>query len=240
VNSGVLSLLKPYANWVVIVLLVAGLFSALIAKDIAFPLFLIAAAICLAVARNWQAIKEFDLWAFDEWVRTRVDAIGVRDWQAPYHAVETYCNPTVVAARNEAAAKMNTIMMELVKDEGRAFGNPTEATGFLRRSETAAGVSAKRHADYDQAQVRFNQCNVALARELVSYLARGHLIAKGLLMQKDMAKSERIIPTSRWRVMGIDIAKAEAHGQGWSYTGVIIGRKPVSAKSAQPSARTKP
>ena len=227
-----MNLIKAYVNWAALVLLVAGVFIALIASTPAIPLSLIGAAICLAVLRNWQAIKEFDVWALDEWIRTRLDAIGVRDWQAPYHAAELYCNQAVVTARNDAAAMMNTIMMELVKDEGRAFGNTAES-GYSRRADTFSNASTRRHADYDQAQVKFNQCNAALARELHGYLVHGHLIAKGLLMQKDVAKSERIIPTSRWRVMGLDIAKAEASGPGWSYSGIVIGRKLTPAKKPQ-------
>ena len=236
--AGFTNLIKAYANWLVLILLAAGIFSALIANTVAFPLILIVAAVGLAAFRYWAAIREFDLWAFDEWVRTRLDSIGVHDWQAPYHAAESYCNPTLVTARNDAAAKMNSIMMELVKDEGRAFGGPTDTTGYSRRLDSFSSASATRHADYDLAQVRFNQCNVALARELLVRLARGDLIAKGLLMQKDVAKSERIIPTSRWRVMGLDIAKAEASGPGWSYTGVVIGKKPIPAKKLEP-ARTR-
>jgi hypothetical protein len=239
VNSGFLNLAKGYVNWLALALLVAGLFSGLIANNAIFSLSLVAVAICLTTWRNWQAIKEFDMWALDEWIRTRLDAIGVRDWQSPYHAAESYCDPKIVTARNDAAAKMNSIMMELVKDDGRAFGATSEGASFLRRSDAPSSTSAPRHTDYDRAQVIFNQCNTTLARELVGYLAAGHLIAKGLLMQKDVAKSERIIPTSHWRVMGLDIAKAHAHGPGWSYTGIVIGRKPAPVKEPEPSSRQK-
>ena len=225
--TGLFNLIRVYVNWVALVLLAAGLFTAVIARSPAVPLGLIGAAICIAAIRNWEAIRDFDVWALDEWMRARVDAIGVRDWQAPYHAAEIYCNQNVVRARNDAATTMNVIMMELVKDEGRPVFSRADAT-HLRGSD-----SSRRHADYDEAQTRFNQCNATLARELRGFLVHGHLMAKGLLMQKDVAKSERIIPTARWRIMNLDIAKAEAWGAGWSYSGVVIGRKPMPERKPQ-------
>jgi hypothetical protein len=227
VKSHLAMWIKAYANWAAAVLFVAALFTSLVANSFVVPLVLFALTIALVSYGNWTAIRTFDIWAFDEWFRTRLDAIGTRDWQAPYQAAETYCSVPVVMARNEAAASMNTIMMELVKDGGSPLNSSTLPT--------------RRHADYDTAQVRFNHCNSVLGRELVAYLAQGHLIAKGLLVQDDIAKSERIIPTSRWRVLSLDLAKADASGQGWHYTGVVIGKRPAKPQpqKAPPGQQTK-
>jgi hypothetical protein len=65
---------------------------------------------------------------------------------------------------------------------------------------------------------------------------RGDLLAKGLPTRDDVALSERIIPTSRWRVMSLDIAKAQATGLGWHYTGIVVGKRPKIRKTAKPSA----
>src|SRR5665647_69167 len=50
----------------------------------------------------------------------------------------------------------------------------------------------------------------------------------------DVAQSERIIPTSRWRVMSLDIAKAQASGLGWHYTGIVVGKRPKARETAKP------
>ncbi len=222
---------KPYAGWAALVLLVAGLFSGLIAGNFVFPLSLLLGAAALAIYRYWHEIKTFDFWAFDEWVRTRYDAMHVRDWHAPHHAAEMYCSQVVVRTRNEAAAEMNVIMMELIRGQKKTSG---VSIGFAD-ADIRHPDRTERNAKYDAAQVRYNQCNTALARELLTYLVRGDLLAKGLPTKNDVAQAERIIPTSRWRVMTLDIAKAKAMGSGWNYTGVVVGVKPKPRKSAKPS-----
>jgi hypothetical protein len=223
---------KPYAGWAALVLLVAGLFSGLTAGNFLFPLSLLLGAAALAAFRFWHEIRTFDFWAFDEWVRTRYDAMHVPDWHSPHHAAEIYCSQVVVRARNEAAAEMNVIMMELIRGREKNGG---ASTGFSD-ADFHHPDRAERNAKYDAAQVRYNQCNTALARELVTYLVRGDLLAKGLPTKHDVAQSERIIPTSRWRVMNLDIAKAKAVGTGWNYTGVVVGLKPKPRKPARPPA----
>jgi hypothetical protein len=83
----------------------------------------------------------------------------------------------------------------------------------------------RRHADYEAAQVRLDQNNLALARGLLSQLVVGSLVAKGMPTQNDVTHSELIIPASRWRIMDLNIAKAEASGRGLHYIGVVIGKK---------------
>lgn len=207
VNSQVANWIERYAGWGIILLFCVAFFAALVASSAVLPLTLFALAIILAFVRYRSEVKAFDFWAFDEWVRTRYDAFGIAEWHNPYHAAELFCRREIVHARNEAATKMNSIMMELLKD----------------RSHKPA-----LHADYAAAQGQYNQCNTALGRELLGYLRRGDLFAKGLLVKNDDTKAERIIPTSRWRVMDIDASKAEASGPGWRYIGVVIGktRKP--------------
>lgn len=224
--------IKPYAGWAALVLLVAGLFSGLVAVNFAFPLSLLVGAAALAIFRFWNELKAFDFWALDEWARMRYDALGVRDWHAPHHAAEMYCSQVVVRTRNEAAAEMNIIMMELIRGREKAGG---ASIGFAD-AKSLSPDRTERNAKYDAAQVRYNQCNTALERELLTYLVRGDLLAKGLPTKDDVAQSERIIPTSHWRVMNLDIAKAKATGLGWNYTGVVVGVKPKPRKPAKPAA----
>lgn len=202
-NSQLSNWVKQYAGWIIILFWAAAAFTALVANNVAVPLTLMAVAAILTIVRYRSDIKAFDFWALDEWIRTRRDAWGIADWHPVYHASELYCRHDIVRARNDAAAQMNSIMMELLKDRRHA---------------------AALHADYDAAQTRYHQCNTALARELLAYLRRGDLFAKGMLSKDGEGKSERIIPTARWRVMDLDISKASASGAGWNYIGLVVGK----------------
>jgi hypothetical protein len=167
----------------------------------------------------------------------RFDALGVRDWHAPHHAAEIYGSQVVVRARNEAASEMNVIMMELIRGEGHGAGHSFGDTSIGHAdSKLSPSSRTERNTKYDAAQIRYNQCNAALSRELLTHLVRGDLVAKGLPTKGDVAQSERIIPTSRWRVMNLDIAKAQATGLGWHYTGIVVGLKPKPRKTAKPTA----
>lgn len=212
--------LKPYAGWAALAFLIVALFSSFVARNFAVPLGFYAVALCFAVLRYWEQIRTFDFWALDEWLRTRRDAVGVSDWHAPHHAAEMFCNQVAVRTRNDAASEMNTIMMEIVRQTKGPY------TGPLDFSRPVADHNTERNARYDAAQVRLNQTNSLLSRELHHYLVRGDLLAKGLLSDDGIARAERIIPTSRWRVMALDIVKAQAIGEGWKYSGVVIGVKP--------------
>jgi hypothetical protein len=227
------NLFRPYAGWAALVCLVIGIFEGLFAANFALPLTFLIAAAGLAAFRFWEELKTFDFWAFDEWARTRYDALGVNDWHAPHYAAEMYCSQVVVRTRNDAAAEMNIIMMELIKGQERVVGASTGAYADPRMFENNR---TERNAKYDAAQIRFNQCNTALSRELLEHLVRGDLLAKGLPTRDDVAQSERIIPTSRWRVMSLDIAKAQASGLGWLYTGIVVGKRPRVRKTAKPTA----
>ncbi len=236
-HAPLLNWVRPYAGWAALVLLVVAIFSGVIAANYAFPLTLLVAAAALALFHFWQPLTTFDFWAFDEWARMRFDAVGVRDWHAPHHAAEMYCNQVAVRTRNEAAAEMNTIMMELIRGRERIARTPTGASSTAPFDSKAFEDSRTNHnAKYDAAQIRYNQCNAALSRELIAHLARGDLLAKGLPTRDDVAQSERIIPTSRWRVMSLDVAKAQASGQGWHYTGIVVGKRPRPRKTAKPPA----
>lgn len=182
----------------------AAAFTALGASHVSVPLVLIAVAGTLTIVRYRTRLKEFDLWALDEWLRTRYDAYGIAEWHRPYHAAELYCRNDIVQARNEAAGRMNSIMMELLKDHTRA---------------------SALHSDYDDAQARYKQCDRTLGRELLAYLRRGDLFAKGMLSKDGAGKAERIIPTARWRIMDLDISNATASGAGWNYIGIVVGAR---------------
>lgn len=229
--------ISPYAGWAALVLLVAAIFGGLIAANYAFPLTLLAAAAALAVFRFWQPFKTFDFRALDEWVRMRFDFLGVRGWHAPHHAAEMYCSQVVVRTRNEAAAEMNIIMMELIRGQERIAGVPAGASLTAHAELNTFEINrTDRNAKYDAAQIRYNQCNTALSRELLAHLARGDLLAKGLPTRDDVAQSERIIPTSRWRIMSLDIAKAQASGLGWHYTRIVVGKRLKARKTVRPPA----
>jgi hypothetical protein len=220
----VIAWVRNHVGWIILAILVVAGIDALAGNSVIFPLVLIVAACGLAAYRYWDAIKVFDWWAFDEWVRARSGAMGVKDWHTPYHAVEYFCDPILVDARNAAATEMNTIMMELIRDQDREVG-------------IRVGAS-QGHAKYESAQHKHAQLNEMLALELRKQRVAGTLVAKGLPVEDDAARSERIIPESRWRVMTLDIAKAEASGQGGNFMGVVIGQKPVKLQPAAREART--
>jgi hypothetical protein len=119
---------------------------------------------------------------------------------------------------------MNTIMMEVIRQSAHPNAGP------LDFSRTDTDLNADRHARYEAAQIRLGQTNALLSRELHFYLARGDLLAKGLLTTDDIGRAERIIPTARWRVMTLDIAKAQATGAGWRYSGIVVGFRPKKPK----------
>ena len=215
--------IRDYVTWAAILILIAATFSALIANGVVLPLVLICLAAGLFAFRYWDAIKAFDVQAFDESVRAITRSILIRDWHAPYHAAELFCDPTIVKARNEATAKMNHIMMNLIKDPSRNVGVAIEAVPEREKTTRSTNSTSRRHADYDAAQAEYDNNNLALSHDLLRQLIAGTLIAKGFT---DTTQSERIIPTSRWKIMNLDISKAEASGPGWHYRNIVIGKKP--------------
>src|SRR6185437_989528 len=142
---------------------------ALVANATLLPLALLLAAAGLLVFRYWRAIRAFDLWKIDEWMRTRSGAIGVRDWHSPYQAPEFFCNPAMVQARNAAAAEMNSIMMELIKNQNRNIGGDVEpGLGQYREREGLKPATAPElHVRYETAQQKHDWNNAALARDLL-------------------------------------------------------------------------
>jgi hypothetical protein len=231
--------LWSHERWIILALLLIAFFTGVVGNNPILPLSLVVVAAGLAVFRYWDAIKSFDFWALDEWIRARMDSVGVREWHSPYHAAEIYCSPAIARARNEAAAQMNSLMMELIRGKdavARAGAASSADRGFrLERTDPA-----RQHASYDAAQATLNQSNAALARELLAQLVRGDLIAKGLPLENDIVKSERIIPMSRWRILSLDISKAKASGSGLSYEGIVIGKKPPSRKRTVTERRSQP
>jgi hypothetical protein len=189
------------------------MFIAFIADGAVLPLVLVCVAAGLVIFRYWDATKAFDLSTLVEWAGARAGSIGIREWYTPYRAAEHFCDPTIVDARNQAALEANSIMMELIKDPEQE-----RAT----RSRSGAG----RHAAYEAAQATHDQASIALARDLHSQLIAGSLMAKGLPTENDTTQSERIILTSRWKMMRLDISKAEASGAGSHYVGIVIGKRP--------------
>jgi hypothetical protein len=210
--------------------MVVGVFSGFISSTFAFPLLALLLAGALATFRYWHELNTFDMWALDEWIRTRSEAIGVREWYGANQSADLFCSPVVVRARNDAAAEMNAVMMDLIRNPGPStYAGPDESISRGSNSDLK-----RQHSLHDAAQTRYAQCNAALSRELLDQLRWGHLVAKGMLMQNEVARAERLIPTSRWRVMTIDIARGDASGPGWNYTGIVIAQKPVAAKAPIP------
>lgn len=206
-----MELLRRYGLWVAIGLLAIAAFTGLVAERYAVPITFFLLGIALLLVLYWERIRHFDMWALDEWVRTRSRAAGIRDWHSPYYAAEHYGEPEIVAVRNAAAAEMNAIMMELIK-------NPADGR--------------RRHAAYEAAKARHDQASAALERDIHALLAAGTLIAKGLPIEHDVARAERIIPLAHWRVMRLDLGKAEAAGAGRHYSGILVGR--VRTDKAKP------
>ncbi|HEY9716109.1 MAG TPA: hypothetical protein V6C69_01465 [Trichormus sp.] len=224
------------APWIALLLLGVGAFTGLIATGFLFPLLLLCLGIGLLIYRYWESLKSFDFFALDEWVHARIDSVGIREWHTPYHAAERYCDPVVVRARNDAATKMNSIMMELIKNPDQKIdaSNSASSSRFsdgFKMSSTLRQTSL--HADYEAAQAKHDENNLVLARELLRRLVAGNLLAKGLPVENDVTRSERIIPASRWRIMGLNISKAEASGRGAHYIGIVIGQKPVVVKQVK-------
>jgi hypothetical protein len=208
--------------------LLTATFIALVANGVVLALVLVCVAAILVVFRYWDAIKAFDLWALDKWARTRMGSIGIHAWHTPYHAATRFCDPTVIKARNDAAAKMNSIMMELVKEPSDRAAVPVETDRSKspeqeRTRPTGSGVIS--YSAYEAARARHKQCNLTLARDLLKQLIAGDLIAKGSPTQNGITQSECIIPTSHWNDMSLDISKAEASGRGLHYIGIVIGKK---------------
>jgi hypothetical protein len=211
-KTNLASWIRSYATSAATLFCLAAIFIALTVGGTALPMALLCVGVGLFTFRYWGAIKGFDLWALDEWVRTRMESSGISEWHTPYHAAALFCDPTVARARNEASLIMNSTMMEMIKDPSRKGGGPADTVA--------------RHADYEAARARHDQMNIMLSRDLHRQLIAGTLMAKGLPTQNETMRSERIIPKSRWRIMNLDISKAEASGRGLHYIGIVIGKKP--------------
>ena len=224
-----MALIRTYAGGIIIVLLALNLF--LITGARVISITLIIAVITIATIRHWEAIRDFDFWAFDEWLRGRLNSLGIREWQAPYRAAARYCDPDVVKSRDEAANEMNFLMMELIKHRSddiaeRAIGVVSMAD---RRGKNVVTLSpeTKSPGAYEAAQIRHDRCSAVLTRELVAQLASGELVAKGLFLEGGIIRSERVIPKSRWRILELDFANDEAHGGGLHYNGIVIGKMEI-------------
>src|SRR3974390_1012800 len=141
VKSQLANCIQRYAIWIAILFLFATIFIASSANGTALPLVLVCVAIVLVIFRYWDLINAFALSDFSKWARTRIGSIGIPHWHAPYHAATRFCDPAVVKTRNDAAAKMNSIMMELVKGGRDAVAVETkipeqETTRPIRRKVT--------------------------------------------------------------------------------------------------------
>jgi hypothetical protein len=227
VKTNLANWIRSYAILTAILLLLAATFVGSI--TVVIPLVLVCVAAFLVVLRYWDAIKTFDLWTLDKWVRARIGSIGIRDWYSPYHAANHFCDPTVVRARNDAAAKMNSIMMELVKGPSGHAAVPVETDRSkipeLERTESAGSDVTVSYSAYEAARAKHEQYNLALARDLLKQLIAGDLIAKGSPTQNGITESERIIPKTHWNNMSLDISKSEASGRGLHYVGIVIGKQ---------------
>jgi hypothetical protein len=220
------ALVRRYGSYAAIGLLACAVFSGFVGKNIAFPVLLLVSACLLFIGRYWDEIKTLDFRVLDGWSRNLCDSISIQDWHTPYHAATLFCNPALVTQRDKAAAEMNAIMMELIK-------NPDRGAKVLTEENSSVPVGATNfprdggwsYTHYDAAQIEYKKANTALSIELVAILARGDLLAKGLLVKNELSHLKRIIPMSRWQLMALDIARANASGPGWAYTGIVIGKR---------------
>ena len=217
--------IRRYGTWAAILILLVAAFIASRTDSAMLPLVLVCVAAVLVIFRYWDAIKAFDLWALNELVQAKTGSIAIREWHTPYHAAELFCDPTIVRARNGAALKANSIMMELINDPRGNVGIPDPLKIPEQRATPSRNNTAGRHAEYEAAQAAHSQANIALSRDLLRQLVAGNLMAKGLPTLNDTIQSERIIPTPRWKLLSLDISKAEASGGGLHYIGIVIGKK---------------
>lgn len=220
--------------WLIAMLGVCGLLVAAVGDRVVPALVLLGLSAGLAIYRYRATLHGSDFWAIEEWIKTRRAAFGICEWRSPYQAAALYGTPAMVRTRDEAAREMNAMMMEIVRGEHASM-------------ETMTGVSAEslrtsQQSRYEAAQFRHDRSNAALGRELAALLASGELMAKGLLLGQGSAKAERIIPVSRWRLLELNIAKAEASGPAGDYAGILIGKPPVkpAPKPPQPAAKREP
>jgi hypothetical protein len=224
VKSQLASWIQRYAIWIAILFLFAATFIASNANRTVLPLVFICVAIVLIFFRYWDLINAFALSDFSKWARTRIGSIGIRHWHTPYHAATRFCDPTVVKTRNDAAAKMNSIMMELVKGGRDAAAAETK----IPEQETTRPITSEvteSYSAYERASAVHEQCNILLARDLLKQLIAGDLIAKGSSAQNEITQSECIIPKSHWTNMSFDIATSEASGSGLHYVRIVIGKR---------------
>ena len=192
-KSHIANWIRVYAIWTAILILSAATFIASIANGAVLPLVLVCVAAILVIFRYWDAIKAFDSWALDKWARTRMGSIGIHEWHTPYHAATRFCDPTIVRERNHAAAKMNSIMMELVKEQSGRVAVPVETDRSKvpeqeRTRPSGSGVTVS-YSAYEAARARHEQYNLALARDLLKQLIAGDLMAKGSPAQNGITQS---------------------------------------------------
>jgi len=227
VNTNFANWIRSYALLTAILLLLAATF--VLSITVVLALVLVCVAAFLVILRYWDTIKTFNLWTLDKWVRARIGTIGIRDWYSPYHAANHFCDPTVVRARNDAATKMNSIMMELVKERSIQTEVPADTDRSKNpeqeRARSIRSGATVSYSDYEAARAGHTQYNLALARDLLKQLIAGDLIAKGSLVQTGTRQSDCIIPTLHWNNMSLDISKSDAAGHELHYVGIVIGKK---------------
>jgi len=191
-------------------------------------LFLMAAVGFYAI-RLWPAIRTLDWRVVDEWVRAQIGAIVIRDWYSPSQAAEMFCDPAVVREWHEARAQISSSIMEVVREQGRKGGGGTGSDPLI-----AIGTPTLRKfsdqppellSSQDAAQGKYTQSDHMLRHELVRQLISGVLIAKGSPVHDDDERPERVIPSSLWKDLKLDLRNSEASGGGRRYGGVSIGKK---------------
>jgi hypothetical protein len=230
VNIHITNWFRGYAMWAAVFILAAAVFIALTADGAILPLVLFFVAAALVIFRYWDAITALDVRVLNERVRAKIGAFGIHEWYTPYHAAEHFCDPEIVKARNEATLKMNSIMMDMINDPSRNVGTPVEGDPqkMQERERVVSSRSSmtQRDVDYEAARIIHDQTNDALSRELLRQLIAGTLMAKGLPTKDDTPEYERIIPSSSWKIMSLNISKVKANGRGLHYIGIVIGKKP--------------
>ena len=203
--------IQTYGRWAAfLILLAAAYFIASIVYRAAptSTFVLVLAAMIFIVFHYGRAIKNFDLHALDNWARNRMSMVGVHEWHTPYHAASRFCDPKVVRERNDAAAQMNSIMMEFIKERSPVPDMPIN------------------YSAYETARTKHEQYNTVLAGQLLEKLIAGDIIAKGSVRQDGITdNTERIIPSFNWNDMKLDILRSEASGGGLHYVSILIGKK---------------
>jgi hypothetical protein len=185
-------------------------------------------AISLGAYKYWDEIAKIDWRSGVSAVTGYFEAYSVKEWYSPSIAVEKFANTT---ARDAVSAKL-----EELKKESRSLSiklppgqmSPRGAPPPPPMSEDERELRRKL-APIDRnirdTEILLLSETKAAVEQIKAQLISGELIGKGAPVIRDVAHSHRVIPKLRWVILKVNIVEAAAHGHGWSYVGLLIGKR---------------